>query len=185
MKKSPNIERRLSVFINLVNPNNMKYNKLDLLGRRFGALTVIKETHLRKQSDVLWECQCDCGNIVLKRATGLKRSIFISCGCHHSSSARFHSNVVVGDSCWIWTAKILPNGYGVFNVKGKQVYVHRFSYQLYNGTIPYGLLVCHTCDNRSCVNPAHLWLGTHKDNTQDMISKNRRFPANKCRGDGP
>lgn len=65
------------------------------------------------------------------------------------------------------------NGYGQTFYEGKIVYAHRLAYQLTHGPIPHGALVCHRCDTRRCVNPLHLFLGTHKDNTQDMLNKDR------------
>ena len=78
--------------------------------------------------------------------------------------------------CWIWIAAVQGDGYGVIKTghKNKQSVAHRISWQLYRGSIPKGILVLHKCDTPACVNPYHLFLGTHKDNTQDMIKKNRK-----------
>lgn len=74
--------------------------------------------------------------------------------------------------CWLWTGFLYRNGYGEFYLKGKQL-AHRAAYSLFCGLIPEGMFVCHTCDVRNCVNPDHLWLGTVKDNQQDMSLKGR------------
>lgn len=74
--------------------------------------------------------------------------------------------------CWLWLGWIDKDGYAGTRRYGEQR-VHRVAYKTFVGEVPAGLLVCHKCDTRSCVNPAHLFLGTHKDNTHDMIRKNR------------
>jgi len=76
--------------------------------------------------------------------------------------------------CWEWTGYKDELGRGQFHVWKEKTYrVHRFMYELVNGKIPDGMCVCHECDNPSCVNPDHLFLGTHQDNMMDMNSKGR------------
>jgi len=84
------------------------------------------------------------------------------------------SNSTHPRGCWIWEGFKSHNGYGRLRItNNKRIPSHRFSYELFKGNIPQKLLVCHHCDNPSCVNPDHLWIGTHKENMHDMIRKQR------------
>lgn len=87
---------------------------------------------------------------------------------------RFWNKVEKTDGCWLWTASTFTDGYGKFKFDGKNRRAHRMSWIMENGEIPDGMVVLHSCDTPLCVNPAHLSLGTPKDNTQDMIKKNRQ-----------
>ena len=78
--------------------------------------------------------------------------------------------------CWVWNGRKVWNGYGIVQVGGFQVLAHRWSWELHRSAIPKGSLVLHKCDNRACVNPNHLFLGSHMDNTRDMIKKGRCRP---------
>lgn len=99
----------------------------------------------------------------------------------NSLPEKFRKKIIVTDSCWLWKAYIHKEGYGHFMIKKPfahpvsytPVGAHRFSWEHHYGEIPKGLLVCHKCDVRHCVNPEHLFLGTISDNMQDMIKKGR------------
>ena len=92
-----------------------------------------------------------------------------------SIESRFWSKVDKSGDCWNWTKAIYINtGYGRFFVsRGKAVGAHRKAWELSKGPIPNGMNVLHHCDNRRCVNPSHLFIGTHSDNVHDKVSKNR------------
>lgn len=85
------------------------------------------------------------------------------------------------DGCWIWIGTLWPNGYGYCRTESRRnsprELAHRLSWRLHVGEIPVGMNVCHRCDVRSCVNPAHLFLGTQLDNVRDMDAKGRRVNA--------
>jgi len=88
---------------------------------------------------------------------------------------RFWSKVEKTEGCWEWTASKVV-GYGQISAgrRGLQpLKAHRVSYEIVNGRIPSGLFCCHKCDNPACVNPDHLFLGTQKDNLDDMYAKGR------------
>jgi hypothetical protein len=74
--------------------------------------------------------------------------------------------------CWLWTGATFKSGYGQLLRDNKKVHAHRIAWNLYRGSIPDGLYVLHKCDVHPCVNPHHLFLGTHADNMADMIAKN-------------
>ena len=78
-----------------------------------------------------------------------------------------------GDGCWVWTASIRSDGYGRLRVGGTTKLTHRVSWELNCGALPDGLCVLHRCDNPPCVNPDHLFLGTHQDNIRDRDQKGR------------
>lgn len=87
---------------------------------------------------------------------------------------RFWEKVEKTSTCWLWTGYTDKDGYGRFRLGKTNVGAHRYSYRIFYGGIGAKLSVCHTCDNPSCVNPAHLWLGTNKDNVRDMFAKGRQ-----------
>ena len=92
---------------------------------------------------------------------------------------RFEKFFIKKDNdCWVWQGTRHRQGYGFFRIHKKMVVAHRVSYALYKGKIPkgkgyHGICVCHSCDNPSCVNPNHLFLGSQKTNMKDMKRKGR------------
>lgn len=93
---------------------------------------------------------------------------------HEKVAKRFYSRVIKTDSCWIWKGTIGTDGYGsLYDENSRQEKAHRISYRLNKGEIPKGLCVMHKCDNKLCVNPEHLSLGTRKENNLDRVKKGR------------
>lgn len=88
-------------------------------------------------------------------------------------SYRLMKNVDKSSGCWVWIGHRAKSGYGRIQNKGKKVRSHRLSYETYVGKIPDGMNVLHRCDNPPCINPDHLFLGTHKDNMKDAQNKGR------------
>lgn len=128
---------------------------------------------------VIAERACACGRPISKRATSCRwcRPYAVK-----PLAERFVANYVKDASgCWLWRGasdgtygKIREGGAGT-----RQLLAHRVSYELFNGPIPDGMLVCHTCDNPPCVHPAHLFLGTYADNNADRDAKGRTVTGDR------
>lgn len=87
---------------------------------------------------------------------------------------RFEAKFEKSEGCWNWTAALGGRGYGHFWFEGRPRPASQVSHILYIGKIPDGLFVLHRCDNRKCVRPDHLFLGTNRENMDDMVAKNRQ-----------
>lgn len=84
-----------------------------------------------------------------------------------------HYSIKSESGCWEWTGTITRTGYAQLWWRGKMRLAHRMSYDCFIAPIPDGMLICHKCDNRGCVNPDHLFVGTQTDNRNDMYGKGR------------
>jgi hypothetical protein len=124
-------------------------------------------------------CECGCGERTRiaqhsKASTGIVAGQpyrFMPGHRAHTGPVAFWAHVHQTDECWVWTGNRRPTGYGLF---GKHS-AHRLMFETACGPVAEGLEVCHSCDIPPCVNPAHLFLGTHQENMDDMASKGRRI----------
>lgn len=95
---------------------------------------------------------------------------------------RFWSRVEKTENCWLYGGKTFGNKYGTITTgghNGKNLTAHRLSYELHHGPVPRGKFVCHKCDVKNCVNPAHLYAGDHEDNTRDIVERQRFGKKNR------
>jgi hypothetical protein len=159
---------------------------IDMTGLKFGRLTVIKyagnENLNGKRKYCKWKCLCECGKEKIILRSNLITGSTQSCGCLKwpkgeayilKTKQRLEKHTKKTNKCWFWTGALNAWGYGIINIKKKITLAHRAMWSLFKGEIPKNSLVCHSCDNPSCVNPDHLWLGSNKDNMDDMYSKKR------------
>lgn len=134
-----------------------------------------------------WICRCECGKEIIVQGSHLTNGYKKSCGCWRKPPnkpdfvSRFWKFVEKTSTCWNWVGSKCFYGYGQLSIQGKPKRANRISYEMHKGEIPIHMFVCHSCDNPSCVNPDHLWLGNQKDNMKDMKKKNRQ---NICKGSG-
>lgn len=172
---------------------------MNLIGQKFGRLTVIKKAGINIAKSgfktPLWLCECECGNKKIIRQPKLIGNYTKSCGCLRKEKSRIHAknlnlvtdykqyikdNVVKNNGCWEWTGSYFENGRPRTGIKNcGQTKVSRLSYQEFVCKFNQDLFVCHTCDNPKCVNPNHLFLGTAQDNADDMVNKCRSLKGEK------
>lgn len=174
----------------------------DISGLRFGKLLVLEMVKLENRPGMHCKCICDCGNETVTQSGSLKYGRTTSCGCNTNQSGilkfkKENPNATpqdilqkrVMDNCkWVGEClehqgDVMKSGYVGMSLDGKTRNAHRVAWIAFKGEIPLGKVVCHTCDNRKCCNVQHLFLGSHKENTEDMVEKGRdnwqtirRFP---------
>lgn len=125
--------------------------------------------------DCLSELEKKKYNEINKRHCEHCNNVFISTNKYNicSTKCRILSKIIKINDCWEWQGSYRGQ-YGTISYQGKSKSTHRASYLIFKGEIKKGLCVLHRCDNPKCCNPDHLFLGTSKENTQDMIKKNRK-----------
>ena len=97
---------------------------------------------------------------------------WISAQPHSTLPEQFDALYIIDNNgCWIWQGEIDQYGYGQLYIGGSKLSTHRLSYELFNGEILPKMDICHSCDVKHCVNPNHLWMGTHRENMQDASKK--------------
>lgn len=138
----------------------MRYSSVEVPCARCGAPVIREPNELRRRPNTY------CSNACYSAAVGDK-----------PDPARFWSKVEKSDdpaACWMWTGARYPSGYGYFKRQsGEKITASRFAYELAHGPVPRNRSVCHACDNPRCVRIDHLFVGTQRENSHDMLRKGR------------
>ena len=158
--------------------------KKDLTGIEFNGVTSVKFDHKDKNGKAFWVFRCHCHKHFITQGYFVTSGHTKSCGCIRSGFQKdYYEKVrqkilknieVCSSGCWEWKLSLNTNGYAQIVAFGKLDNGHRISYKVFKGDIPKGMWVLHSCDNRKCVNPDHLFTGTAYDNNFDMKVKGRR-----------
>jgi hypothetical protein len=124
----------------------------------------------------LIECACGCGAALFRYDKYGRARRFVK---GHGKTPlnindQFWPYIEKTEACWIWRGTRTAARYGIISRRGERIYAHRLSYELHYGKIPPNRHILHECDNPSCVNPKHLFLGTPLTNTHDAIKKGRK-----------
>lgn len=163
---------------------------VDRTGKVYGKLTVLSNAGKNKKGSFTWNCKCECGNEKIISGDDLSSGHTKSCGClkspndedyRESQKERLLNLSHDEGDCRIWKNTCRQRfGYGMIQWRKKNMAAHRAAWIAWKGPIPESLCVLHKCDNPSCINPEHLFLGTQKDNIKDMIKKERNHNGDKC-----
>lgn len=167
----------------------------NFIGRRYGKLRVLEFVGRDRRRQKVWKCRCDCGNEIIAGSTALRAGKTVACWCITIKPIEEGFWPLVSkqaSGCWEWIGRLDQHGYGEFFHDGRSWKAHRLAWVLRHGSIKKGMCACHKCDNRKCVNPDHIFIGTNVDNLKDMHRKGRggwgerngnaKFTAEEVRG---
>lgn len=157
--------------------------KKDLTGEEFNGVKAVKFDHQDSGGRAYWVFRCHCSKHFISQGYKVTSGHTKSCGCIRSLHEvgysekirlKIKKKVKVSENgCWEWQGSLKTTGYSQIVAFGKPQCGHRVSYKVFRGDIPKDLWVLHSCDNRKCVNPDHLFLGNGKENHFDMTIKGR------------